>query len=248
MTETDFSGADSRREFLADRLGGVRERIAAACAAADRASDSVRLLAVTKTFPASDVALLGDLGLTEFGENRAQDASVKAAEVAAMRPGRAVRWHMVGSVQRNKARGVARWADVVESVDSPRLAEALAKGSAAARAAGERESRLDVMVQVSLDGAAGRGGCSPDEVPQLAEVIGQSSELRLIGVMAVAPLTGDPQRSFETLRTVSDLLKRDHRDAVEISAGMSNDLERAIAAGSTSVRVGTALLGTRPIA
>ncbi|ASO19459.1 hypothetical protein FHR81_000865 [Actinoalloteichus hoggarensis] len=248
MTEEDVSGADERREFLAGRLAAVRDRIAAACSAAGRPLDAVRLLAVTKTFPASDVALLGDLGLTEFGENRDQDAAPKAAEVAELRPGLRPRWHMVGQVQRNKARSVARWADVVESVDSPRLVEALTRAVAAARESGRRESRLDVLVQVSLDGAPGRGGCPPKEVAQIAEMVDHSGELRLIGVMAVAPLGGDSERSFETLNTVSDLLRRDHPDAVEISAGMSNDLERAIAAGSTSVRVGTALLGTRPIA
>ncbi|KAA5831144.1 YggS family pyridoxal phosphate-dependent enzyme [Saccharopolyspora hirsuta] len=234
-----------RRAELAESLREVRERVDRACRAAGREPDEVELLAVTKTFPASDVALLADLGLTEFAENREQEARGKVAEFAELRPSAAARWHMVGQLQRNKARSVARWADVVESVDSERLVEALQRATANALDAGDRSHPLDVLVQVSLDASEGRGGCRPDEVAALADMITLKSDLRLRGVMAVAPLGGDPAVAFDTLSKISERLRGDHPEAVEVSAGMSGDLESAVAHGSTRVRVGTALLGGR---
>ncbi|MHA6805181.1 YggS family pyridoxal phosphate-dependent enzyme [Salinifilum ghardaiensis] len=230
---------------LAAALRDVRGRVDRACSAAGRAPGEVELLAVTKTFPAADAALLADLGQCAFAENRHQEAAPKAAELTALRPEAAVRWHMVGQLQRNKARQVARWADVVESVDSVRLAEALGRAAANALEAGERRDVLDVLVQVGLDEEQGRGGCAPEDVPALAEVIAGSETLRLRGVMAVAPLAGDPDVSFGTLSRVAEHLRRDHPEAVDVSAGMSGDLESAVAHGSTRVRVGTALLGGR---
>src|SRR5690606_28966897 len=140
-------------------LAGLRERIDAACAAAGRRPEEVRLLPVTKTFPASDVALLTELGLTEFGENRDQEARAKAGELHELVPGGGYRLHMIGTVQRNKARSVLRWASVVQSVDSIRLADALARAVAAAREAGERDGPLEVLIQASIDGDPARGGC-----------------------------------------------------------------------------------------
>ncbi|MCP2256973.1 hypothetical protein LX15_000656 [Streptoalloteichus tenebrarius] len=239
---------DDRTAEIAGALARVRERIAAACAAAGRDPAEVRLLAVTKTFPAEDVARLADLGQTEFGENREQEAGPKAGELAALRPAVPVRWHMVGRLQRNKARAVVRWAGMVQSVDSPRLAEALARAVAAAREAGERGGPLDVLVQASIDGDPARGGCPLPELPALADKIAQSGELMLRGVMAVAPLGMAPEAAFSALRTAADRLRNDHPTAVELSAGMSGDLEQAIAHGSTWVRVGTALLGGRGLA
>lgn len=236
---------EERRAELAESLAEVRERLAKACHAAGRSPEEVELLAVTKTFPASDVALLSDLGLSAFAENREQEARGKVAEFAGLRPQAAPRWHMVGQLQRNKARAVARWADVVESVDSERLAEALARATANALEAGERERPLDVLVQVSLDGSTGRGGSTPEDVPRLAEMIALKSDLRLRGVMAVAPLGGDVDVAFDTLLSISERLRVDHPEAVDVSAGMSGDLESAVAHGSTRVRVGTALLGGR---
>jgi PLP dependent protein len=234
-----------RRAELAESLAQVRDRLERACLAAGRGSDEVELLAVTKNFPAADVALLTDLGLSSFAENREQEARGKVAEHARLRPNAAPRWHMVGQLQRNKARSVARWADVVESVDSERLAQALARATANALDAGERDRPLDVLVQVNLDAAAGRGGVAPDDVPGLAEKITATSDLRLRGVMAVAPLGGDPAVAFATLSEIAGRLRADHPEAVEVSAGMSGDLESAVAHGSTRVRVGTALLGRR---
>jgi pyridoxal phosphate enzyme (YggS family) len=225
----------SRREELAAALAGLRQRIGTACAAAERPESEVRLLAVTKTFPAADVDLLVDLGLAEFGESRDQEAAPKAAELAELRPEARIRWEMVGRLQRNKARSVARWADVVQSVD------------ALARAARERRAPLRVLVQASLDGDPGRGGCPPAELDTLAERVAAADGLVLAGVMGIAPISGDPEPAFEALARMAERLRRDHRGAVELSAGMSGDLEIAIAHGSTCVRVGTALLGGRPL-
>jgi pyridoxal phosphate enzyme (YggS family) len=233
---------------LADSLSAVRARISAACAAHDRDPAHVRLLAVTKTFPAADAALLTDLGLTEFGENREQEASAKAVEVAGLRPDVTVRWHMVGHLQRNKARSVARWAAEIQSVDSPRLADALAKATRAARDAGERDAPLDALVQVSIDGDPARGGCPIADVPALIDGVTRSGELRFRGLMTVAPLGMEPDQAFGEFHQVAQRIRVEHPNAVELSCGMSNDLESAIAHGSTCVRVGTALLGGREVA
>lgn len=240
-----MSAAPERRAELAESLAEVRKRLHAACRAAGRAPEEVELLAVTKTFPAQDVALLADLGLTSFAENREQEARDKVAEFAELRPDSERRWHMVGQLQRNKVRSVVRWADVVESVDSPRLVDALAKATGNALAAGERTRPLDILVQVNLDEAVGRGGCAPADVVSLAQVIATRGELRLRGVMAVAPQHTHPGVAFNTLFEIATRLRQDWPEASEISAGMSGDLESAVAHGSTRVRVGTALLGGR---
>ena len=223
-----------RRDELAQNLADVRARLDAACSAAGRSTSDVTLVAVTKTWPATDAAALCDLGVTDLAENRDQEARDKAAEVDG------VRWHFVGSLQTNKARSVATYADVVESVDRPSLVAAL--DDAAARAG----RRLEVLVQVSLDGDPARGGCPVPGVPALAEQVAAAAALDLRGVMAVAPLGEDPMAAFARLAEVAALLQADHPGATVISAGMSGDLEAAVAAGSTSVRVGTALLGHRP--
>ncbi|TQM83572.1 hypothetical protein FHX81_5998 [Saccharothrix saharensis] len=229
----------NRREELALSLAEVEDRIAAACAAVGRSPDEVELLAVTKTFPAEDVAILSDLGLTAFAENRDQEASRKTAEFAELRPDAAARWHMVGSLQRNKARSVLRWADRIDTVDSARLADAIAKAAT---------EPTEVLVQVSIDGDETRGGHPIGDLPRLADHVARSSELILRGVMTVAPLGMSPQQAFAALYEAVTRLRVDHPDATVISAGMSGDLEDAIAHGSTCVRVGTALLGSRRLA
>jgi pyridoxal phosphate enzyme (YggS family)/YfiH family protein len=239
---------ERRRAGLALAARAVRERIDRACAAAGRNPDEVRLLAVTKTFPAEDAALLTDLGLTDLAENRDQEAAEKVREVARLRPGNRPRWHMVGRLQRNKARSVARWADEMQSLDSIRLADALAKAVGNALAEGERERPLDVLLQASIDDDTARGGCPLGDLDALAAAVARKSELRLRGLMAVAPLGTDPATAFARLAAAAQRLRRDHPDAVELSAGMSGDLEEAIAHGSTCVRVGTALLGDRGLA
>ena len=229
----------ARRGELAANLAEVRERIGAACAAAGRDTAEVTLIAITKTWPASDVRLLYELGLADFGENRDQEAAPKVAECA----GLPVIWHFVGQLQTNKAASVARYADVVHSVDRVRLVRAL---GGAARAA-DRE--LACLVQVSVDGAQGRGGVAPAGVKEVAEAIEAEPGLVLGGVMAVAPLGMEPMAAFEVLRDCSDTVRMISPGARVISAGMSADLEPAIAAGSTHIRIGTALLGgrTRPV-
>jgi PLP dependent protein len=230
----------TREEELAANLTEVRARIEAACKASNRPPGDVELLAVTKTFPASDVAILSDLGLTAFAENRDQDASAKVTEFATLRPGATARWHMVGNVQRNKARSVASWATRVDTVDSTRLADALAKAA--------HDRPLEVLIQVSIDGDPTRGGCPLPEVPALADHVAGSGELLLRGVMAVAPIGMNPSSAFSVLADEVYRLRRDHPAATVVSAGMSGDLEDAIAHGSTCVRVGTALLGGRRLA
>jgi pyridoxal phosphate enzyme (YggS family) len=226
---------------LEENLAAVHERIAAAARAAGRDPSSVRLIAVSKTWPAEAVRAVAALGQVDFGENRVQELLGKADELADL----PLRWHAIGQLQRNKAAAVARLGAVVHSVDRSSLAAALAR---AAEAAG---NRLDVLVQVDLGGPAGeeaaRGGASPGDVPALADAIAGLAALRLRGLMAVAPRGEDPAPAFARLAALSERIRADHPDAVELSAGMSGDLDEAIAAGATLVRVGTAIFGERAL-
>ncbi|MFI0349639.1 YggS family pyridoxal phosphate-dependent enzyme [Actinomadura sp. 9N407] len=226
---------EERRAELAANLADVRKRIASACAAAGRDPAGVTLVAVTKTFPASDVRLLAGLGITDVAENRDQEGAPKAAQLTDL----PLTWHFVGQLQSNKARSVAGYADVVQSVDRPRLVTAL---SAAAVRAGRL---LCCLVQVSLEESGGRGGVAPAEAPALADAIAGAEALVLGGVMAVAPLGADPVPAFERLAAAAAAVRGSHPAAGVVSAGMSGDLEAAIACGATHVRVGTALLGGR---
>ncbi len=263
MYRKDVRAADQRAAELAANLAAVRSRIEAACASAGRPASEVTLVAVTKFFPADDVLRLLRLGLTDFGENRDQEAAAKAAQVAdvlaraqAADPGAPIvaairpQWHFIGQLQTNKARSVVSYADVVQSVDRLRLVTAL--DQAAVRA----DRTLTCLVQVNLDpdaegsgtgaGAAERGGAQPAEVERIADAVAESAALRLGGLMAVAPLGTDPQPAFERLAQLAAKVRGAHPEAVSLSAGMSGDLEQAIAAGATHVRIGSALLGRRP--
>jgi PLP dependent protein len=224
-----------RRDELAARLTAVRERISAACAAAGRKPEDVTLVAVTKTFPASDVRLLNGLGVTDFGENRDAEAAPKAAQCADLR----LSWHFIGQLQTNKAASVARYATVVHSVDRLRLVHAL--GAAARRA----ERTIECLIEVSLDADPARGGALASEVPGLAEALTAEEGLVLAGVMAIAPLAMPPVEAFAELLDSAAVVRAVRPAATVISAGMSGDLEAAIAAGATHVRIGTALLGDR---
>ncbi|GIJ49920.1 YggS family pyridoxal phosphate enzyme [Virgisporangium aliadipatigenens] len=233
-----------RRTELATGLATTRERIATACRDAGRDPAGVTLVVVTKTYPASDVSLLVDLGVTDVGENRDQEASEKASSVAA--DGRTPHWHFIGRLQRNKCRSVVRYADTVQSVDSVRLVRALAKAAVA-------EGRIpDVLVQVSLDGDTARGGAvdGGDEAERdvwavAREVAAADDALRLRGLMAVAPLGWEPARAFDLLAGLHTRFRGEFPQATVLSAGMSGDLEAAVAAGATHVRVGSAILGNR---
>jgi PLP dependent protein len=236
-----------RREELARRLDAVRKRIDAACVAAGRDPASVELLAITKTIPPEDVATLLDLGLTAFGENRVQEAEAKVAAVAALRPDADPRWHLVGTLQRNKARSVVRWAHRVESVDSIRLSDALDAAVRREQETGGRTDQLPVLLQYSVDGDPRRGGVARDGLGRLAEHVASCAGLQLAGLMAVAPLGADPNVAFADVAAAAAWLREQFPQATVLSAGMSGDLEVAIRHGSGVVRVGTALVGERPI-
>jgi pyridoxal phosphate enzyme (YggS family) len=242
----DVPGTTERGAQLAANLARVERRIAGACAAAGRDRKEVTLIVVTKTYPASDVRLLAGLGVREVAENRDQEAGPKAEQTADLR----LSWHFVGQLQTNKARSVVRYADHVHSVDRLRLVGAL---SSAATAAGRR---IGCLVQVALDaddgpdGRGERGGVVPGAVPELADALASAPGLRLDGLMTVAPLSGayagQPRAAFDRLMEISSRLRETHPTATMVSAGMSQDLEEAVAAGATHVRVGTAVLGVRP--
>lgn len=239
--------SEQRRAEIAANLDAVRERLSAACRRAGRDPSEVTIVAVTKTRPAEDVLHLAALGVRDIGENRDQEAAGKAAAVRAA--GVIVRWHFVGRLQRNKCPSVVRYADMVHSVDSVRLATALAEASER-----HRDSPLDALVQVSLDGDPARGGAvdagsgvdTDVMLDAVVQVIVDAPSLRLRGLMAVAPLEWEPARAYALLAGVAERVRREHPDATVLSAGMSGDVEEAIDYGATHVRLGTALLGNRP--
>jgi PLP dependent protein len=234
------SRSDARRHELADNLQRVRQRIAAACVGASRSVDEVTLIAITKTFPASDVVLLAELGVADMGENRDQEAAAKVADVVADRldPG-VLRWHFVGALQTNKCASVVSYASLIHSVDRVRLVHALG------RAAQQRVVRCLVQVDLDETSRPGRAGARQDEVGAIAGAIVDDPGLELAGVMAVAPLRADPDSAFRKLAEIADAVRQRHPSASIISAGMSGDLEQAVANGATHLRVGSALLGAR---
>jgi pyridoxal phosphate enzyme (YggS family) len=226
-----------RRLEITSGLEAARARILRAEAAANRPPGSVGLVVVTKTFPAAEVAVLAELGVRHVGENRDNEAAPKAQALADL----GLVWHYVGQLQTNKARSVATYSSIIESVDRIKLVNTLS------RAAGEAERALDCLVQVSLDDRPGRGGAEPATVMGVAEAIEGSPGLTLRGVMAVAPLDGDPDLAFERLAAVAGQVQSEHPEASIISAGMSGDLEQAVRHGATHVRLGSAILGYRPL-
>jgi PLP dependent protein len=233
-----MSGSSARRDEIAANLAVVRDRIEAACRDAGRDPAEVTLVVVTKFFPASDVRILAELGVTDLGENRHQEAEAKVAECRDL----GLRWHFVGGLQSNKAAAVATYCDVVESVDRRKLVRRLNEG------AHGRSGPVDCLVQVSLDepGAQGRSGADPADLPALADEIEGAGMLRLRGLMAVAPLDVDPRAPYRRLSGLHAELVSARPEATWLSAGMSSDLEEAIRAGATHVRIGTAILGSRP--
>lgn len=214
----------------------LRERIAAAASRSGRTASDLTAIAVTKTFPTTDVEHLIALGFRNFGENRVSELNTKAAHDYAQ----PLTWHMVGQLQTNKVNHAVRSADVIHSCDRERLVNALE------RAAVNQQKQLGVLIQVRLDADPNRGGVAPADVLELAEKVAATSALTLRGVMAMAPREGDPASAFSRLQQVSEQLRAAHPGANWISAGMSEDFEVAIEHGATHLRLGRGLLGTRP--
>jgi pyridoxal phosphate enzyme (YggS family) len=230
---------ERREEQLRANLERVRRRIDEAARVAGRDPGEVKLIVVTKTFPASDIRLIAGLGVRDIGENRHPEAGDKAAELADLD----IVWHFIGQVQTNKAARIAAYASVVHSVDSMRLVHRLDTG------AREHGRVVTCLVQAGLDPpeqAAGRAGAAPDDVAAIADAIAAADGLRLGGLMGIAPLGAPPEPAFERLSELRADLLRDHPEATMLSAGMSDDFPAAIAAGATHVRVGSAVMGERP--
>ncbi|WP_169078528.1 YggS family pyridoxal phosphate-dependent enzyme [Microcella alkalica] len=217
---------------LAERYAAVTAGIAEACAAAGRAPEEITLVVVTKFHPAQLIRELVELGARHVGENRHQDAAPKAAELADL----PLTWHFVGQLQSNKAKAVARYADVIHSVDRASLVTALAGA----------ERAVDVFLEVNLTDDPGRGGVAPSEVERLAEQVLATERLRLRGVMGVAPLDEDARSAFARLRAIGERVRTIAPHATDLSAGMSGDYAEAIAEGATHLRIGTAITGKRP--
>ena len=230
------SALQARRAELAANLATVRARVDAACRAAGRHPGEVGLVAVSKFFPASDLELLAGLGVRDVGENRDREAAAKVGELTCRDQ---LTVHFIGQLQTNKAPSVVRDADVIHSVDRPKLVSALD------RAAAGHSVRPAVLLQVSLDDQPGRGGVRPEEAAALADRIGEAEHLELKGLMAVAPLGADPAPAFARLEELAHGIQQAHPGATWISAGMSADLEAAVAHGATLLRVGSAILGSR---
>ncbi|OBK16806.1 YggS family pyridoxal phosphate-dependent enzyme [Mycobacterium asiaticum] len=248
------SAETERQSELTRALAAVRSRLARAAEAAGRNAGEIELLPITKFFPATDVAILSRLGCRAVGESREQEAAAKVTELtrllARSQPtgSREMQWHMVGQIQRKKARAVARWAHTAHSVDSAPLVTALDRAVTSSLAEHRRSKPLRIYVQVSLDGDVSRGGVDVGAAGTVDEICAQvenSESLELIGLMGIPPLNWEPEQAFDRLQSEHGRVCQDFPNAVGLSAGMSNDLEIAIKHGSTCVRVGTALLGQR---
>lgn len=225
----------NRADQLRDAWQRVQDDVARCCRVHGRDANEVTVIAVTKGHPASDIDLLARCGVTDIGESRDDEARNKQQELV----GSKLRWHCIGQVQTNKAAKIADWADVVHAVDRSRVAAALARAVPPGHS-------LDVLLQVNTDAAgSGRGGVSPEGLPQLVEQVGMLPQLRIAGLMTVAPVDADPRPGFAEVATLWRELRRTYPNADMYSAGMSGDYEQAIAAGATHLRIGTAILGSR---
>jgi pyridoxal phosphate enzyme (YggS family) len=229
---TTSTSPTSSSSPLAARLAAVREGVSEAARAAGRAPEELTTIVVTKFHPAALVRELAELGVRNVGENRHQEAQQKATELADLD----LTWHFVGQLQSKKARQARRYASVIHSVDRVSLVDALASD----------ESDVDVFVQLNLTEDAARGGVADRDLEPLVEHVLDTPGLRLLGVMAVAPVDEEPARAFERVRAASDRVRSIAPEATSISAGMSQDYREAIAAGATHLRIGTAITGNRP--
>jgi len=210
----------TRREELATNLASVQERIT---------RSDVTLIVVTKTYPVSDVQILKELGVENFGENRTEEGEVKAAAVPAT-------WHFQGGIQSRKLKDIVQWADVIHSLDSTE--HALKLGQRAVRP-------MKVFLQLSLDGDPERGGVVESELAALAEVVVAAPNLTLAGLMCVPPVSAIPAEAFSQIYSVHQRFLRDFPNAQSLSTGMSGDFEVAIDHGATHIRVGSSILGSR---
>ncbi len=253
------SRAMASPDALQQNLHQLRERIAAACARSSRPPASVRLLAVTKGVPDETVRAAINLGLTDVGENRIQEArlkqhtlgvrnaefSMRIAHSALRIPHSALRWHLIGHLQRNKADDAVELFDVIQSLDSAELAVRLNRFALA------RSRSLEVMIQVNVSGEATKSGCAPGELPALVDALASCERLRLTGLMTIPPFVNDPPaarphfRSLRRLRDQAAGILGHSAESLELSMGMSNDFEVAIEEGATVIRIGTALFGSR---
>lgn len=239
--------SDPRTEELAQRLATVRGELDAAVARAGRAPGDVELLVVTKFFPAADVARLLELGEREFGESREPEASRKIGELGSLVDGSGAVFDMIGSVQTKKAKTVARWARSVHSVDRDKLVDQLASAAGVALDEQVRSEPLGVFCQVSLDDDPTRGGVVEGQLPELAQRVADAPTLRLAGLMVIAPTHGEVREWMAKTARIREKFLQEHPDATALSAGMSGDMAIAVEYGSTCVRVGTAIMGSRPI-
>lgn len=225
-------------DTFVNRANEVRQQIAAACAAVGRAAAEVELLAVTKTHGPWAADYAARLGLRGVGENRVQEGVEKRAACPAP-----LRWELIGHLQSNKARLAATHFDRIQSVDTEKLLRQLD------RAAADRPRPLAILLQINAGADPAKFGAEPADAPRLLETALGLPHLRVEGLMTIAPLSDDPdvaRRTFDRLRTLRDeLATRFATPLPELSMGMSGDLAAAIAAGSTQVRVGTALFGSR---
>jgi hypothetical protein len=229
------SGAANLDTEIARRLNDVLGRIAAAARQADRDPAGVRLVAISKFQPLDAVRAALAAGQTEFGENRAQELVAKLDEAP---PG--ARWHFVGRLQRNKVKQVVGRVELIHSVDRVSLAEAIAAHAV------RHDLCQRVLVQVDLAGEPQKGGCAPEDVPALLDRIGRLDGIAAVGLMIVPPVDAEPAPMFEQLRAMGARQSRTFPELVELSMGMSADMEAAVAHGATIVRVGTAIFGPRP--
>ena len=218
---------------IAERLAAVESRINSAVATSGRSRDEITLIAVTKTYPASDVEILRNLGVQNFGENRSDEGQEKSALV----PGT---WHFQGQVQGRKLRDIAGWASYIHSLDSIEHIEKLS------RIAVELEKIVPVFLQISLDGAPDRGGVIATEVKALAEKMTNLPQIKLVGLMCVPPVEYEHQRAFSEIADIHQSFLTTFPSAKFLSAGMSSDFEVAITHGATHIRVGSQILGSRP--
>ena len=223
----------SRAEEIESALNGVEERIAAAAIGTGRSRSEITLIAVTKTYPASDVAILQSLGVANFGENRSEEGVEKAAQVPGV-------WHFQGQVQSRKLRDIASWATYVHSIDSADHVEKLS------RICTELGRDISIFLQLSLDGAPDRGGVLADEIFPLAEKVKNLSNVKLVGLMCVPPVSYEHQRAFSEIADIHQRFIGAFPAAKFLSAGMSSDFEVAITHGATHLRVGSQILGSRP--